>query len=107
MKNIFEPRFRLCFISLLLFAVVTFFFQPIVAAAELLIAVFVFVHFRYTMLKRNKEMLARMESVMDEVTASTKDTLMKFPLPITLVKMDSNEIKKTCDFLNFIKLYPP
>ncbi len=91
-SNVFEPRFRLCFISLLLFAVVTFFFQPIVAAVELAVAIFVFLHFRYTMLKRNKEMLAHMESVMDEVTASTKDTLMKFPLPISIVKMDSNEI---------------
>ena len=90
--NVFEPRFRLCFLSLLLFAVVTFFFNVIVAAIELLIVAVVFFYFRHTMLKRNKEMLARMESVMDEVTASTKDTLMKFPLPISIVKLDSNEI---------------
>ena len=90
--NFFEPRFRLCFLILLVFAGITLLFQPIVAICEFLVVIVLYLRFRYIITKRNKETLINIESVLDEVHTSTKDTLIKFPMPITIIKLDTNEI---------------
>lgn len=90
--NFFEPRFRLCFVILLIFAGITVVFQPIVAICEFVVVVLVYLRFRYILSKRNKETLIHFESILDQVHTSTKDTLIKFPMPITIIKLDTNEI---------------
>ncbi len=90
--NFLEPRFRFCFLILLVFAGITLLFQPIVALCEFLLVIIIYLRFRYIITKRNKETLINIESVLDEVHTSTKDTLIKFPMPITIIKLDTNEI---------------
>lgn len=87
-----EPRFRLCFASLIIFAVISFFFQPIVAGVELFVVLVVYLQFRRVTYKRNREVLQYMESMMYDVDVATNDSMINFPMPMAILKLDTNEI---------------
>lgn len=87
-----EPRFRLCFIMLIVFALSSFFIYPWLAAVELLLVFLVYLQFRYTYLKRNRDVVQYVETMIYHVDAATKDSLIHFPLPMAILRLDSNEI---------------
>lgn len=90
--SMLEPRFRLCFIMLIVFALASFFIHPWVAVAELFAVLLVYLQFRNTVMKRNREVLSYVESMIYNVDAATKDSLLNFPLPMAIVKLDSDEL---------------
>ena len=92
LARMLEPRFRLCFASLIIFALVSFFIQPWVAAAELAVVLVVYIQFRRVTYKRNKEVLQYVESMIYDVDAATNDSMINFPLPMALLKLETNEI---------------
>ena len=87
-----EPRFRLCFIMLVLFALSSFFISPWLAAGELAAVLLVYLQFRHAVTKRNREVLQYVENMMYNVDAATKDSLLNFPLPMAIVKLASDEL---------------
>lgn len=91
-SRMLEPRFRLCFIMLLLFAVASFYFDVTVGAIELAVTVLVYLIFRISSLKRNREIVKYVEDMMYNVDAATKESLLNSPLPMAIVKLDSDEL---------------
>lgn len=91
-SRMLEPRFRLCFVMLLIFAAVSFYFEPIVAIAELVITALVYGIFRVSFLRRNREIVKYVENMMVNVDAATKESLLNSPLPMAIVKLDSDEL---------------
>ncbi len=91
-SRMLEPRFRLCFVMLLIFAAVSFYFDKTVAIAELAITVLVYLIFRMSFLRRNREIVKYVENMMYNVDAATKDSLLNSPLPMAIVKLDSDEL---------------
>lgn len=87
-----EPRFRLCFVMLVIFALSSFFIYPWLAAVELAVVLLVYLQFRYTAMKRNRDIMQYVENMMYNVDAATKDSLINFPLPMAIVKLDSDEL---------------
>ncbi|MEG2377983.1 MAG: DHH family phosphoesterase, partial [Clostridia bacterium] len=87
-----EPRFRLCFVMLVLFALSSFFVSPWLAVAELAVVLIVYLQFRRSTLKRSREVAKFVEAMMYNVDVATKDSLINFPLPMAILKLESNEI---------------
>ena len=97
-SSMLEPRFRLCFIMLVVFAAVSFFFggeveeAKYVAIAELVITITVYLIFRVSSKRRNKEIVRYVEGMLYNVDEATKDSLLNSPIPMTILKLDSDEI---------------
>lgn len=101
-----EPRFRLCFIMLVLFALSSFFISPWLAIAELVAVLLVYLQFRHSVSKRNREIVSYVENMMNDVDAATKDSLLNFPFPMAIVKMNSDEIIWSNDeFLSLTEMH--
>lgn len=92
LMRMLEPRFRLCFVILVIFALLSFFIRPWVAAAELLIVLVVYLQFRHATYKRNKAVFQYVESMMYDVDVATKDSMINFPMPMAILKLENNEI---------------
>jgi len=92
LARMLEPRFRLCFISLIIFALVSFFFEPWIAGVELFIVLVVYLQFRRVTYKRNRDVLQYVESMMYNVDVATNDSMINFPMPMAILKLDTNEI---------------
>jgi c-di-AMP phosphodiesterase-like protein len=72
---------------LILFAAATFFFDgkgDILAIAEVVVIVLLFIYSRISQAKRNKALLGYIDSVTYNVDTATRDTLMNFPLPTAI-----------------------
>ena len=91
-SRMLEPRFRLCFVMLLIFAAVSFQFNTYVAIAELVITGLVYLIFRLSFLRRNREIVKYVENMLYNVDAATKESLLNSPLPMAIVKLDSDEL---------------
>ena len=87
-----EPRFRLCFVMLLIFAAVSFKFDIYLGIAELAVTVLVYFIFRISFLRRNREIVKYVEEMMYNVDAATRESLLNSPLPTAIVKLDSDEL---------------
>ncbi len=92
LARMLEPRFRLCFITLVIFAIVSFFVKPWLAAIELAVTLLVYLQFRLVTYKRNREVLQYVESMMYDMDIATNDSMINFPLPMAILKLDTNEI---------------
>lgn len=92
LEHMLDPRFRLCFISLLIFAAVSFFLNPIVGAVELFVVLIVYLQFRRVMYKRKKEVVQYVESMMYDVDVATNDSMINLPMPMAILKLETNEI---------------
>jgi len=89
----FEPRFRLCFVMLFLFAAASFFFADIrVAIAELVICAAVYIIFVAASRKRAREIKKYIEDTMSDINRASKDSTLNFPMATAVVRMDSNEL---------------
>jgi len=91
-SRMLEPRFRLCFVMLLIFAIVSFWFDKYLAIAELAVTALVYLIFRVSFLRRNREIVKYVENMMYSVDAATKESLLNSPLPMAIVKLDSDEL---------------
>lgn len=87
-----EPRFRLCFIMLFLFSLSSFFINRWLAVAELVLVLLVYLQFRSSAVKRRKDILKYVENVMYSLDSAAKDSLINFPLPTVVLKLDTNEV---------------
>ena len=91
MPGIFRPSMRLYFMCLILFAIFTFFFGAygnILAAAEAVVVIFLWVYTRLSNKRYEKNLLEYIETVTDSMSSSTKDT----PLPVVIFNSKSNNV---------------
>lgn len=92
-SKMFEPRFRLCFIMLFLFAAASFFFADIrIAIAELAVCIAVYVIFISASRKRAREMQKYIEETMTDINRASKDATLNFPMATAVIKLETNEL---------------
>ncbi|MBQ6902170.1 MAG: DHH family phosphoesterase [Oscillospiraceae bacterium] len=92
-SRLVEPKLRLCFVMLFLFAIASFFFaDTAVAVAELVLCVIVYVIFVSASRKRAREISKYIEETMSDISRASKDSSLNFPMPAAVVRIDTNEL---------------
>ncbi len=104
LSRLLEPGMRLYFIVMVIFAVAAALWTKnyILAIAELVITIVLYLYFRQSNASRRKEILRYIDSVSYNVDAATKDTMLNAPLPMVIFRPDSDEVIWSND--RFLKL---
>ncbi len=92
LRRLLEPGVRLYFIALALFAACSALFDIAVAAVEGVIIILLYLLYRRTSVRRRREILSYIESTSSHVDNATKDSVLNFPLPMVILKLDTGEI---------------
>jgi c-di-AMP phosphodiesterase-like protein len=91
-QRFIEPNVRFYLVIMLLFVVVTFFFDQRLAEAELLVLVLLVVYSTIVSRKKRRELVEYIDSVTYDVQSAKNDTLLNFPLPMVVFKLDDKQI---------------
>ena len=98
LSHLLEPSLRLYFVCLVIFAVASAFCHNwVLAAAELIVVVLLYLYFRRSNAQRQKEILKYIENVTCNMDTATKDTMVNAPLPMVIFRPESDEVIWTND----------
>lgn len=91
-QRLVEPGIRLFLAFLVIFSGVTFFFNLKLAAAESIVTMLLIVYSVIDARKKRRELVEYIESVTYNVESAKKDTLLNFPLPMVVFRLDDKQI---------------
>ena len=92
LNQLLQPSFRLYFLCLILFALLSGFYSWVLAAAELVIIACLGLYSRESAHRRRKELNKYLDSFTGTVDTATKDTMVNSPLPMVLFRPESDDI---------------
>ncbi|HHU22578.1 MAG TPA: DHH family phosphoesterase [Clostridiales bacterium] len=92
LQKFVEPSMRLYLTFLIIFAVVTLFFDERLAAAEGIVILLLLVYYIVNSRRRRRELIEYIESVTYNMESAKTDTLMNFPLPMVVFKLDDHQV---------------
>ena len=93
LKRLAEPGARLYLVFLVLFAAAALFFKMYeLAAAEATIILLLLIYSFFARRRREKQLAAYIESITYDTENAKNNTLMNFPLPITVFRLDDSRI---------------
>ena len=93
LKRLAEPGARLYLVFLVLFAAAALFFKMYeLAAAEGTVILLLLIYGFFARKKREKQLAAYIESITYDTENAKNNTLMNFPLPITVFRLDDSRI---------------
>ena len=92
LSRLLEPNMKLYFFFLALFVVAAFFVSPLLAVAEGIIAVLLYLYLTRGNKKRRQSVLQYIDSVTGSVDTASKSTLINSPLPIMVFRPDTGEV---------------
>ena len=94
-KSLLSSNIHLYVVTLILFAIATFFFGKYslqLTVGEIVIIAMLMVYTRVTSRRRSREMLGYIESVTANIDNATRNTLQNFPFPMATFTLDENDI---------------
>ncbi len=92
-SKIIEPRFRLCFIMLFLFAVTSLSLVDMwVGIAQLAACGLVYLQFRRSAVCRERDLTKYIEETLTDASRASKDSTLNFPMAMAIIKLDTNEV---------------
>ena len=93
LKRLAEPGARLYLIFLVIFAAAALFFKMYeLAAAEAAVILLLLIYSFFSRKRREKQLAAYIESVTYDTENAKNNTLMNFPLPISVFRLDDSRI---------------
>ncbi|MEA4919578.1 MAG: DHH family phosphoesterase [Clostridiaceae bacterium] len=92
LAKLLEPGFKLIFAMLIIFVGVTFYYSIPVACIEGALAVLVFVFYRRKANRRSNGIKRYVETLAFQVDNASKNTIVNFPLPMVILRLDNSEI---------------
>ncbi len=102
MNQLLQPSFRLYFLCLILFALLSAAFSLPLAGVELALVALLWVYSRESARRRRREINKYLDSFTGNVDSATKDTMINSPLPMVLFRPESDDIIWTND--RFLRL---
>ena len=96
-NQLLQPRFQLFFICLVLFALLTALYSIPLSAAELAIAICLYIYHHQSNRRRRREVAKYLDSVTGTVDSATKDTMTNSPMPMIIFRPESGDIIWTND----------
>lgn len=97
-----EPGLQLCFAVLCVFAAVTAFYAPIAAGIELCVIALIYMYYRRSAKRRSAEIRRYVENLAFQVDDASKHSIVNFPLPMMILRIDTGEIVWCNDGFNKI-----
>ena len=97
LNQLLQPSFRLYFLFLILFAVLSAAFSLPLAGLELAVVVGLGIYSRESTRRRRKELNKYLDNYAGTVDTATKDTMVNSPLPMVLFRPESDDIIWTND----------
>ena len=91
-QRLIEPNMRMFLFILVLFAVVSLFFDWRLAAAEGAVILLLIVYSLISTRRRQRELMEYIESVTYDTESAKNNTLLNFPLPMVVFKLEDNQI---------------
>ena len=91
-QRFIEPNTRFYLIIMLLFAVAGIFFDVRLAQAEFLVLVLLVIYSRFVARRKRRELVEYIDSITYDVQSAKNDTLLNFPLPMVVFKLDDRQI---------------
>ena len=91
-QRLIEPNMRMFLFILVLFAIVSLFFDWRLAAAEGAAVLLLIVYFLINSRRRQRELMEYIESVTYDTESAKNNTLLNFPLPMVVFRLDDNQI---------------
>jgi len=92
LSRLLEPNMKLYFLCLAAFVVAALFVNPLLAVAEAVIAVCLYLYLTQGNKKRRQKVLQYIDSVTGSVDTASKSTLINSPLPIMVFRPDTGEV---------------
>jgi len=92
LSRLLEPSYALYFICLVLFAVVSSFFNVYLAAAQGAAILIIALHLRYTSRRRKREIAKYIDNLTGSVGEASKESVVNSPLPMLIFRPDRDEI---------------
>ena len=92
LSRLLEPNMNLYVFCLILFAVAAVPVSPLLAVAEGILAVALYLYMKKSNQKRRQKMLQYIDSVTGSVDTASKSTLINSPLPIMVFRPDTGEV---------------
>ena len=97
LNNLLQPSFRLYFICLIIFAILSAAFSWQLAGLELAAVACLGLYSRESARRRRREINRYLDSYAGNVDTATKDTMVNSPLPMVLFRSESDDIIWTND----------
>ena len=91
-KKMTEPGWKMFLVIMVVFAVVTFFFNPILAYAEAAVIAALLIYALVRNRKRQKELMTLVESITYNAESATNNTLIHFPLPMAVFRLGESAV---------------
>jgi c-di-AMP phosphodiesterase-like protein len=91
-QRFIEPNMRFYILVLLLFAIAAFFFDTRLAIAELAVLALLIVYAIIVTRRKRRELVEYIDSITYDVQSAKNDTLLNFPLPMVVFKLDDKQI---------------
>ena len=92
LSRLLEPNLQLYFLCLVIFTLAAVPFQPVLAMAEGIATVGLYVYSTNRNKKRRQNILQYIDSVTGSVDTASKSTLINSPLPIMVFRPDTGEV---------------
>lgn len=92
LTSLLEPRMQSCFVCLVLFSLVTFWFQRYIGIAELVIVLLLWANHLRTRGIRRKEIERYIQNTSSNMDTASKDTMLNAPIPMVIFRPESDEI---------------
>ncbi len=87
-----ESGTRLAFALLLIFAAISSFYNVWIAIGELLVVGTLYIYYRAKAKRRRADIRQTVETLMFQVDDASKNSLMNFPLPTAILRIDTGEV---------------
>ncbi|MDO4314700.1 MAG: DHH family phosphoesterase [Oscillospiraceae bacterium] len=92
LSRLLEPNLKLYFLCMVLFALAAVTVSPVLALAEGVATVGLYLYFTQSNQKRRQNILQYIDSVTGSVDTASKSTLINSPLPIMVFRPDTGEV---------------
>ncbi len=92
LSRLLEPSYTLYFVCLVLFALVSTFFNVYLAAAQGVAILIIALHLRYTTRRRKREIAKYIDNLTGSVGEASKESVVNSPLPMLIFRPDRDEI---------------
>ena len=92
MSRLIEPNLQPYFLSLIVFIALTAPVQPVLAAAEGVVLVALYIYHRRQTMRRHRNVTQYIETISGGTDSISKSNLLNTPLPVVVFRADSGEI---------------
>ncbi|MBO5727916.1 MAG: DHH family phosphoesterase [Oscillospiraceae bacterium] len=91
-SHLLEPNYAVYFFILVLFALASIYFSPILAMAESAVILLLALFYRHNNRKRKREIAKYMDALTGSVDVAAKDSMINSPLPMLIFRPERDEI---------------